>query len=597
MSAHGDRTLWTVPAQLRLRAAQRPHDIAHSVAGGEDLTFAGWEERSRAAARGLLDNGVRAGDRALLICSNADWVDYAVAWAAVLTVGAVAVPMSRSSGMERIATAYAASRAVCVIGATDAPVPGARHHLIDDLASGQAGGPVETAGTPQSDAEIIYTSGTTGVPKGVVATQENLLYALLTGRPATAPTTALHALPPGTTVGQGLLVQPLGNSPHRTVTLPRFLPGEFLAAIGEHRPTDVVLVPAMAIALVNAGATGAYDLGSVRQVRTTSAPIHPATLEALAQLFPEARIRNVYSTTECWPRRLATDYDRDRPKSLGRPARGSQVRIVDADGLAVAPGTPGDVQLRGDAPQRRYDGEGTISEVFLSDGWTRTGDVGLVDEDGYFYLVDRNPDLINTGGLNVSSLDVEATIMEYPGVVEAAVCGVPHPVLTECVMAAVRARPGTDVEALMAFLQERQGPAAPHRIVVVDDLPRNLLGKVDKKQLRKDLDGDSGGRRFEAPATPTEELLAQLWALTLDLDVVSATDDFLQLGGSSLTAMEVVTQVGERLTKRLTVRDILDTTSLRALARRVDEAPSVADEVVEVSGEMGPVTREAVSFF
>src|SRR6266700_7116110 len=204
----------------------------------------------------------------------------------------------------------------------------------------------------------------------------------------------------------------------------------------------------MAIALVNAAAGGSHDLSSVRQVRTTSAPIHPATLEQLARLFPAARIRNVYSTTESWPRRVATDYDPRRPRSLGRPAAGSQLRIVGADGSGATAGMPGDVQLRGDAPRRRYDGEDSSSSVFLPDGWTRTGDIGVIDEDGYFYLVDRNPDLIITGGLNVSSLDVEATVMEYPGVVEAAACGVPHPVLNECVVAAVVAAPGLDLAAL-----------------------------------------------------------------------------------------------------------------------------------------------------
>jgi acyl-CoA synthetase (AMP-forming)/AMP-acid ligase II len=101
-----------------------------------------------------------------------------------------------------------------------------------------------------------------------------------------------------------------------------------LAAIGRQRPTDVALVPAMAIPLVTVRGAAEHDLSSVRQVRTTSAPIHPATLEALAALFPMARIRNVYSTTECWPRRLATDFDRDRPGSLGRPPAGAAMEVT-----------------------------------------------------------------------------------------------------------------------------------------------------------------------------------------------------------------------------------------------------------------------------
>lgn len=572
-----DPALWTIPGQLRLRAAERGGDIAHSSAHGADLTFAVWDSMSSIAVRGLSAAGVRAGDRVLLPCSTAEWTAYAVAWAAVLKLGAVAVPVSRSAGAEVLATTWAASRAVCVVGGDPAVLPGATHLALAGLVADRAdrADPPPPAGpVPGDDAEIIYTSGTTGMPKGVVATHENVLYALRNPRRGELRT-ALHALPPGTTVGQGLLVQPLSRRPHRTVTLDHFTPDALLAAVERHRPTDVVLVPAMAIALVNAAGADAYDLGSVQQVRTTSAPIHPATLHALAELFPAARVRNVYSTTECWPRRLATDYDRDRPTSLGRPAGGAQVRIADAAGAELPAGSAGDVQLRSDAPQRRYDGEDGASTVFLPGGWTRTGDVGLIDADGYFYLVDRNPDLVNTGGLNVSTLDVEATVMDYPGIIEAAVCGIPHPVLTESVVAAVRAAPGLDVADLLAFLQDRKGPAAPHRIVVVDELPRNFLGKVDKKQLRIDLEADAGGRAYEPPRTPTELVLADLWARTLDLDEVSAADDFLQIGGSSLTAMEIVSQVGTELAKAVAVRDLLDTTSLRAFAERVDSAPSL----------------------
>jgi acyl-CoA synthetase (AMP-forming)/AMP-acid ligase II len=571
---NGNGREWTVPGQLRRRADERPDDVAHRLVDGDDLTFGRWDAASTSAALGLLARGVRRGDRVLLPCSTADWTAYAVAWAAVLKAGAVAVPVSRSAGRDQIRATWAASGAVCVVDGEVATLPDADHVSLDELLGTGATEPLPEGPRPENDAEIIYTSGTTGVPKGVVASHDNVLHPLLD--PRLGPVrTALHSLPPGTTVGQGLLVQPLSVRPHRTFTLARFTPDELLAAVERHRPTDVVLVPAMAIALVNAAGAAGHDLSSVRQVRTTSAPIHPATLHGLAELFPTARIRNVYSTTECWPRRLATDFDPERPTSLGRPAEGAQVRIADAAGNELAPGVAGDVQLRSDAPQRRYDGEGCNSEVFLRDGWTRTGDVGLLDRDGYFYLVDRNPDLVNTGGLNVSTLDVEATIMEYPGVVEAAVCGVPHPVLTECVVAAVRGRPGLDVSGLLQFLRVRKGAAAPQRIEIVDDLPRNFLGKIDKKRLRTDLADELATRGHEPPRTPTEIRLAELWAVSLDLDSVSADDDFLQLGGSSLTAMEVVTQATADLGKEITVRDLLDTTSLRAFAERVDAAPAL----------------------
>ena len=494
---------WTVPAQLRQRAAERPEAVAHRIVGGAALTLAAWEESSNAVARGLVARGVVAGDRVLLPCSTAHWLDYAVAWAAVLKTGAVAVPVSQAAGAWRTAGVLRASRAVGAVGTVPAGLRCGWVASVAELAEGRStatfGIPTTRHGvalTPASDAEIVYTSGTTGAPKGVVASHANILYPLMHSLPQDAGA-ALHSLPPGTTVGQGLLVQPLGPSPHSVLTLPRFSPQALLRAVEQYRPGKVVLVPAMAIALVDAAAGGRYDLGSVRQVRTTGAPIHPATLERLAQLFATARIRNVYSTTESWPRRTGTDYDPARPRSLGRAPAGSQVRIVGADGRVAPPGVAGDVQLRSDAPQRRYDredGAGSgVPEVFLADGWTGTGDIGVLDADGCLSLVDRDPDLISTGGRNVSSLDVEASIMDYPGVIEAAVVGVPHPVLTECVTAVVRAVPGLATEALGAYVRERQGPAAPHRIVVMDDLPRSTLGRADKRRLRLLLaDGSCG---------------------------------------------------------------------------------------------------------
>lgn len=136
------------------------------------------------------------------------------------------------------------------------------------------------------------------------------------------------------------------------------------------------------------------------------------------------------------------------------------------------------------------------------------------------------------------------------------------------------ARPGLDVPALLDFLRDRKGAAAPQRITVVDELPHTFLGKIDKKRLRTELAAVPAAAG--PPRTPTEVALAGIWALTLDLDEVAATDDFLRIGGSSLTAMEVVSQAGAELGKEVTVRDLLDTTSLRDFAARVDAAPALS---------------------
>ena len=200
--------------------------------------------------------------------------------------------------------------------------------------------------------------------------------------------TVLHSVPAATNAGQGLLVQPLGTTPHTVLVLPEFRAEDFLDAIEKHRPTDIVLVPAMAIALLRAQETAQRDLSCVRMVRTMSAPISPASLERLDAMFPDAVTVNMYASTESWPARVRTRFDPSRPASVGRPQGSTRVRIVDSSGTEVPAGVTGEVHLKaeGVAP-RRYIGDPAASaRVFLADGWVRTGDIGHLDADGFLYL-------------------------------------------------------------------------------------------------------------------------------------------------------------------------------------------------------------------
>ena len=575
----------TIPGRLRILAAENGERTAiQALPDGGRLTFRAWDKRSDEAACGLVALGVRRGDRVLLPVAT-DWLGYAIAYAAIQKAGATAVPVLASHGEEHVRWAHASAAAVGAV--SDQPVAGCAGwaRSLADLEGGDKARPAVTV-RARDEAQILFTSGTTGRPKGVVATHENMLRPLC-GRPAGDAKTVLHSVPAATNAGQGLLVQPLGSTPHTVLVLPEFRAERFLDAIEQHRPTDIVLVPAMAMALLRARETAPRDLSSVRMVRTMSAPISPAALERLDAMFPNAATVNMYASTESWPARVRTRFDPSRPGSVGKPEGSTRVRIVDPSGTEVPAGVAGEIHLKaeGIAP-RRYLGDPEASaRVFLPGGWVRTGDIGHLDADGFLYLSDREDDLVISGGLNISTLDVAAVLEEHPQVTAAAAFGLPHDVLGQYVAAVVQAGPGLDLAALYEYARERLGPAkAPRRIAVAAELPLTPAGKVAKHALPA-LVRAPAVRASELPDRgETEERIRRIWQVVLNQPVTPASD-FLDLGGTSLEAAEITVRVRRELRKAAREEDIYRAGTLAEYAQLV-----LAGRPLEEAGD-GPIKR------
>lgn len=470
--------------------------------GETSLTVASWNERANATGQGLLQRGVRRGDRVGLVFGSRDWADYAVAFAAVTSAGAIAVPLAASLPASRIRSLLDHCGASLVITASDLP---------------WAPGTFTPSATPDDVAQIIYTSGTTGEPKGVTATHANLTHGL---SPLAHSRFALHAFPIGTNAAQTMLLTSLVARP-TIVVQSSFDPIGFAALAA--RCESVFVVPAMAIALLDNGCA----LPSVELIASSAAPLPPAVARRLTHAYPDATIVNSYTSTEAAPAFTTMIYDPARPGSVGRPL--GTVR-VDEDG---------EIWLRSPTTTRTYYGDPAASAATFRDGWVRMGDRGYVDPDGYLYLTDRDADVVKTGGHKVSTQRIEAALYEHPAVVEAAVLGLPHPVMGSVLAAAIVTRRPVDVRA---FLSESLAPhEIPARVRALESLPRNASGKVAKRELKPLFEERAA---FVAPSTPSEVEIAALWKRVLNVRDVGVGDDFFALGGDSLTATRLAALLG-----------------------------------------------------
>jgi len=555
----------TFPGLLRDRAAREPDRVAIRV-GADALTFGEWHDRAARVAAGL---DVRRGDRVGLLFDEHDWLDFAAAYVGVQAAGAVAMPISARKPGTEITRLLADFGAAGLIHGTGLDAHG---WPIETVVADRPGG-VDVG--PGDLAQILFTSGTTGRPKGVSATHANLTHGYhprMRRRPLTHSKLFLHAFPLGTNAAQTMLFNALTAEPAALV-LPRFDAGEFCALIEENRVGTAFLVPAMAIDLVASGALDRYDLSSVLLLGSTAAALPPEIAKTLAAAFENADIVNYYSSTEAAPAQTVMIFDPDRPAAVGQPADGD-LRITDADGHPLPSGETGEVWLRSPTTARTYFGDASATSAVFRDGWIRMGDLGRLDDEGYLYLVDRESDVIKSGAFKISTLRIEAELYTHPDVREAAVLGLPHPVLGSVPAAAVVLRkPVDDLRAFAAARLARH--EIPARWLILDALPRNDAGKVLKRALRDLFDAPP---EPAAPASDAEKRLAGLWAQALGRDVPAGAD-FFAAGGDSFAAARFAALAAEEFGVEVPVSFVFDFPDLAAQAAHLaDRRPAVQPE-------------------
>ncbi|MCC4594207.1 long-chain fatty acid--CoA ligase [Xanthomonas campestris pv. phormiicola] len=362
-----------------------------------------------------------------------------------------------------------------------------------------ASAPVNDAGLGGEDVfGVFYTGGTTGLPKGVLLSHASVLISamgLMLEGPFRGDAISLHAAPMFHLADlMNTAGQVLGGGTH--VFLAAYRPDAVLALIQRHRLTDLLLVPAMLQALIDHSQFASTDVSSVRHLLYGASPAPEALIERALLAFPQVAFYQVYGMTEVAAtisvlppdQHLPSQRAKGRLRSAGRCFCHTLVRIADGTGGEAAPGTVGEILVRGPNVMRRYLNQEEATERAFDAGWLCTGDMGYVDEEGYVFIVDRAKDMIVSGGENVYSNEVENAIASHPAVSGCAVIGIPSEEWGEAVHAFVVVKPGCSItlQELAAHCRTRvAGYKCPRSVEVVASLPVSGAGKLLKNELRR----------------------------------------------------------------------------------------------------------------
>jgi fatty-acyl-CoA synthase len=465
-------------------------------------TYTELNERVNRLARVLAGYGVDHGDRVAYLGPNHPaFVETLFATGAL---GATFVPLNTRLAVPELAYILADSgarllvwdpRAARTVEGLLSTVDNAQFVGRESLSAAMAAadpGPVDDEPVGEHETcMILYTSGTTGRPKGVMLTHANIAWNsvnLLLDVDLAGDEVTLVSAPMFHVAALNQTVLPTFLKGGTSVLVPAFDPAGTLDLIEKHRVTFLFGVPAMFQAIAGAPRFDSADLSSVRSMICGGAPV-PEPMIAAYQRRGLTFMQG-YGMTESAPGALFLRADDSVTKigSAGTPAFFTDVKVVRPDGTPVDPGEPGEVLIQGPNVMAGYwDRPAETGEVLDADGWLRTGDVAVLDEDGYAYIRDRIKDLIISGGENIYPAEVEDALYAHPAVAECAVIGVPDEKWGEVGRAIVVLRPGATAEPadLLAFLDGRIARyKIPKSVVFADALPRTASGKVVKRLLR-----------------------------------------------------------------------------------------------------------------
>jgi fatty-acyl-CoA synthase len=498
-----------VPFMLLRNVHENPDKLA-VVSGDRRYTYRAFNERVNRLGNALLKEGVRKGDKVAYLLNN--YSEFAEISFALSKIGALSVPLNFRLKGEEIGYILAHSDSSFLFFGAEfketlsAWIP--RLPLIkrrvqvgesaeyEDLLRSSSGEEPPVQVLEEDEHSIMYTSGTTGFPKGAVHTHKSRIWNSLNmlvdtglrGSDVFAITAPMFHIAAGHT----MLLSPIFIGA-TVVILESFSLPEFFEVIQKEKISAFFAVPTMFVRMVEHPNFGDYDLSPVRLLFTGGAVTSIELKERILKAFPRATLDDLMGLTEGGPLTTFLPH-RDalrKPASVGRAHFSQMVRVVNDRGEDVRGDEVGEIIVKGPAVMKGYYKNPEATDKALQDGWLYTGDLARVDGEGFQYLAVRRTDLIVSGGENVYPAEVERVLLQHPRVRDAAVIGVKDQEWGERVVAVVVPGEGDKPaeEEILGFCQGRlAGYKRPRRVVFVDELPKNQLGKVLYKELRNRFD-------------------------------------------------------------------------------------------------------------
>jgi acyl-CoA synthetase (AMP-forming)/AMP-acid ligase II len=475
-------------------AARGDHPAIIDSATGETTTYAEFAAKVDAVAALLQSRGIAKGAVIGLVGPNS--AEWAIAYHAILRAGVIVTPMNPLLTPEEVERQVRDSGASLVI---DDPAG-----FTAEAESGAK--PAEVKVHPDELAVLPYSSGTTGLMKGVMLTHRNLVANIeqaWNSMPVGPDDTLVGVLPFFHIYGQTVVLN-MGLAKGSTiVTMPRFDLDELLEVVERHGATWLHVAPPVILALATAPQVEGRDFSKLKLVISGAAPLD-GELARRAEDRIGAPIRQGYGMTELSPvthkSRLAR-IEETPPGSIGALIPNTEARLIDPEtGEDMAEGEEGEIWIRGPQVMRGYlNNPAATAETLVGDGWLRTGDIGRVDSDGFFYIVDRLKELIKYKGYQVPPAELEAVLVSHPKVKDAGVIGVPMDDGGEAPKACVVViDDGLEPDELIAYVSERVAPYKRIREVdFVDEIPKSASGKILRRVLRE----QDAGRRSVPPRT------------------------------------------------------------------------------------------------